>query len=249
MGGEPYRIMALSPYVGNKKATSSVILYVMMHIFSHFCFWLTSIILYVTLHFIGMERYTLNLWGGLVMALVAIVFILLINLFMRGFKHGFVVSVLGFVKRLPFAKKWAVNFSEKHTDSLRKIDEQIGDLRSNRRVAFWKSLLLEYVARFVGCIEYWIIIKVLMPDVTYFDSVMLVAFSSLFSNLMFFMPMQLGAREGGMALATGGLSMPGSYGLYTSLVTRIRECIWIVIGVILMKIGNKKVTADERGID
>jgi hypothetical protein len=110
MGGEPYRIMALSPYVGNKKATSSVILYVMMHIFSHFCFWLTSIILYVTLHFIGMERYTLNLWGGLVMALVAIVFILLINLFMRGFKHGFVVSVLGFVKRLPFAKKWAVNF-------------------------------------------------------------------------------------------------------------------------------------------
>ena len=88
-----------------------------------------------------------------------------------------------------------------------------------------------------------------MPDVTYFDSVMLVAFSSLFSNLMFFMPMQLGAREGGMALATGGLSMPGSYGLYTSLVTRIREGIWIVIGVVLMKVGNKKVNDSERGID
>ena len=38
LGGEPYRIMELTPYVGASKATSSVILYAMMHIFFAFLF-------------------------------------------------------------------------------------------------------------------------------------------------------------------------------------------------------------------
>ena len=37
------------------------------------------------------------------------------------------------------------------------------------------------------------------------------------------MPMQLGGREGGFALAVGGLSLSGAYGVYTALITRVRE--------------------------
>lgn len=72
--GEPYRIMELTPYVGASKATSSVILYVMMHIFSHFCFWFFSIFLYLALRPVDIAMGTILAVVGAV-SLLAIYFL------------------------------------------------------------------------------------------------------------------------------------------------------------------------------
>ena len=50
--------------------------------------------------------------------------------------------------------------------------------------------------------------------------------------------MQLGAREGGFAISTGGLAIQSAFGVYMGLITRIRELVWIIIGILLMKVGN-----------
>ena len=233
MGGEPYRIMELTPYVGASKATSSVILYVMMHIFSHFCFWFSSIFLYIAL-------YKVDFAMGVLLTVIGTFCLVVIYFFTRGYRKGMAVKTLKFLKRLPFVKNWASHFYERQEETLRKIDEQIAELHKQRKETFYMSLGLEFCARIMTCLEIFFILKILTYDVSFPACILIMAFSSLFSNLMFFSPMQLGAREGGLALAVGSLSIPGAFGVYTGLITRVRELIWISIGMFLMKVGNKK---------
>ncbi len=242
MGGEPYRILELSPYVGKTKAVSSVILYVMMHIFSHFCFWLFAVLLYVVLHFIVPGTYYMDWWISFAFIALSVVLVLVCYLFMRGYRYGMIVKLFRFFEKIPFLKTKIKHFVEKHQETFVMIDKQIGELHGARRRTFWGSLSLEFIARLLSCLEYWFIFGILMSGISYWDSVLIVAFSSLFSNIIFFLPMQLGSKEGGVVLAARSLSIPGSYGLFTALITRLREIIWAVIGIALMKVGNNSET-------
>jgi uncharacterized membrane protein YbhN (UPF0104 family) len=233
MGGEPYRIMELTPYVGVGRATSSVILYVMMHIFSHFLFWLSAVALYVLLFHVNWEM-------GILLGIITLFCLLLGVIFVKGYRHGMAVACMRIAGKIPFVRKHAIRFTEKHRKQLEEIDQHIVLLHRQRKTTFYSALTFEYLSRVVSCGEIWLILNVLTTNVSFLDCFLILAFSSLIANLLFFMPMQLGGREGGLALAVGSLSLSGAYGVYTSLITRVRELVWVMIGLALMKVGNKK---------
>lgn len=234
LGGEPYRIMELTPYLGAAKATSSVILYAMMHIFSHFCFWSFSIILYLFLYGRDMSA------GMAVFMVLCTVFCALgIYFFLKGYKDGLAMKALRGLAHIPGLGKRLHRFIDAKEESIRKVDSQIAALHAQRRSTFYLSLFLEFAVRVAGCLEIQFILWILTDHVSFWDCVLLQAFTSLFANLFFFIPMGVGAREGGFALAVGGLSLAGAYGVYTSLIVRLRELVWTVIGLLLIKWGNK----------
>lgn len=148
------------------------------------------------------------------------------------------VKTLRLLTHIPYVKKWAVKFLSEKKETLERIDSQIAELHKQRKSTFYLSLSLEFIARVIGCLEVYFILNILTSDVSFVACVLIMAFTSLFANLFFFSPMQLGAREGGFALATGGLAISSAFGIYTGLITRVRELIWIAIGVLLMKVGN-----------
>ena len=244
LGGEPYRIMELSKDIGNERATSSVILYAMMHMFAHFWFWFTSVFLYLALVAIG----DLPLNGAIAIALGAVVVlsVLAFYFFSKGYRNGLVVKAIRWIGKIPGLKKWSKRFQEKHGDSLSKIDEQIAALHKQDKRAFYSSLVLEYVSRIVQSTEVLFMLLLFGVDcgggfsgimLTFLHSILIVAFTTFFANLIGFLPMQLGVQEGGFVLSIAALGLSAALGIFVSVICRVREIIWILIGLILMKIN------------
>ena len=232
MGGEPYRVMSLSPHIGAERASSSVILYAMTHIFSHFLFWLLSVALYLITE-------PLNAFIGILLTLVTAFCLLGVWFFLKGYRKGIAVSVMNLLKRLPGISRWAKGFVEKHQEQLTTVDKQIAALHRQNKRTFVSAVLLELSCRIVSSLEIMFVLLVLMPDVDFVQCVLMLAFTSLFANMLFFMPLQLGGREGGFLMSTAGLAMSASAGIFVALIVRLRELIWTAIGLLLIKLERK----------
>lgn len=233
-GGAPYRIMELSSYIGMNRAMSSTVLYSMMHIFSHFCLWVTAAILFPIIYF---ERTTILIWAFI--AILLAVSALVAYFFYRGYKNGMIVKCSRLLMKIPFLRNAVRNFFEKNQENMEQIDRNIAYLHE-RPKAFYSSLGSEYLARVINSLEFYFILLALGVDVSFWDGLFVLAFSSLIGNMLFFFPMQLGAREGGLAAVLGIIGKAsGGVGIYTSIFTRIRELFWIAVGVAFVKFGNK----------
>ena len=215
LGGEPYRVWVLKPKMGAERATQGVVLYSMMHIASHFLFWILAA-------FVALATATLTrgedrigwdetLWVSALMLVCALLLLLFWRLYRRGIA-------------LKFMSRW-VHWS--------LLDPSL--LPSGR---FIRALLFELASRLVNVVEYWLVMQALgYPGFGYSEALLVVAFSSLLSNVLFFSPLQVGTREGGILLALqyllSGQLLPVA--LTLSFATRIREFCWIAVGLAIMK--------------
>ena len=233
MGGEPYRIMSLSPKIGGQKASSSVILFVMTHIYSHFWFWLLSVPLYLFTQKMTPITYIL-------LPIIAAVALLAIWFFQRGYRKGIAVTGMKLLSHFPMVKKWAQPYVERNKDKLAEVDAQIAALHNQNPRTFVAAVLLELGCRLFSTLEIYFILLVIMPEVTIPQCVLIYAFTTLFANMLFFMPLQLGGREGGFLMSTEGLSLSAQAGIFVALLVRVRELIWTAVGLALIKFDKRE---------
>lgn len=242
LGGEPYRIMELSKNISQEHATSSVILYAMMHFLAHFWLWFTSIFIYVVLAIYGNLPLTVPLC--VVLAIIGAFCLAAFYLFYKGYRNGFVVRVIKWIGKIPGLKGWSSRFLERHTETLQHIDQQIAALHKQEKRAFYASFLLEYLARIVQSLEIMFMLLLFDVDnggglsgllITFLHSILILSFTTLFANMIGFLPMQLGVQEGGFVISIAVLGLSAALGIFVSIICRVREIIWIFIGIMLMK--------------
>jgi hypothetical protein len=188
----------------------------------------------------------LNLPIAILLSLVAAFCIAGIYLFLKGYKNGMVVKFVNFVKKIPGCKRWAANFAEKNADDLKKIDEQIAALHKQNKKYFFISFLLEYLGRILQSFEIFFMLMLFADGqagiMLFIQSLIILAFTSLFANMLFFIPLQIGGREGGFAMVVSNLGMTMQVSMSISIISRVREIFWTALGLILMKFGNKTIT-------
>ena len=244
LGGKaPVSFWRLSKDIDKEHATSSVILYAMMHFFAHFWFWFISIFIYLALVLAG--DLPINTFIGTVLGMIVAFCLLAFYLFSKGYRNGLVKYVLGLVSKLPGLKRWTLRFWARHSEAIENIDKQIVSLHGQDKQAFYKSLVLEYLSRVVQSSEVLFMLLLFGIDngggfygitITYLHAILIVAFTTLFANLIGFLPMQLGVQEGGFVLSIAALGLSAALGIFVSIICRVREIIWIVVGILLMRL-------------
>jgi len=100
MGGEPYRIAALTPYLGTRRAAGSVIVHRMLHSLAYVLVWLTAL----GLGFVMLPRGTAP---TVVVVLTATVLAGLIALLLFGHRSGVLERVLDGMHRVPVVRRLA----------------------------------------------------------------------------------------------------------------------------------------------
>ena len=233
IGGEPYRIMELKPHIGVNKAVSTTLTFSVMHIFSHMLFLFTGTILYFILGCDG------GVAGTVLVALTAVWLAFVIFMILMSGRHRVVYSTVHLLSKIPKLGKIFANLLEKNRETVRDIDSSMMEFHT-RKKDFRNTTLLEFSARVLEASEFFFLLRIFGADVNFFESYVAVACASFLGNLLFLIPMQVGSREFGMALALGWAGVDPSFGVTASLLARIRGLIYISVGVALLLFKSKK---------
>ncbi len=231
VGGEFYRIMEMKPALGTEKAVASTLTFTVMNAFSHVMFWFTGALLYF---FSGCPGSWLVTAGMILMALACGAGVVM---FFRYCKRGLVVSVMTLLGKLPLVGGKIVALMEKKSEQFEDIDRDM-EAFYRRHGDFWMTTLVEYAARLLEAVEFWLIFLALDLNVPYIYCVVALSCASLVGNLLAFIPMQIGTREMGLALALSWVGLASPMSLTASIMSRIREIIYTAAGTLMMLVRN-----------
>jgi len=226
IGGEPFKVGAFAPWLGPRQATGTVLTYYMLSALSNMLTWLVAILAVLVL-----VRPAAPV--ALALAAVAAVLALLFLFVFSRHREGIFGLLLATLTRLPLLRR-AARALEGRRDTLTQLDEQIAGFyhRSPRR--FFAALGVDFAGRAFGMLEYYLIARSVGTPVDYPHAFLMGSFLVLSLNLLFFVPFDLGSREGGTGLIFEILGLPSSLGIYAGVVTRLRWAVWIAIGLGLL---------------
>ena len=126
----------------------------------------------------------------------------------------------------PFGKKMDVFLNK-----LEIVDQGISSYYKQdiRRAII--SVSYAFIGWVIGIAELYVTLYFLGYNLSLTDLWLIEALAQLIRNASFFIPLSIGAQEGGLLLIFTALGMPGTLGITVSFVRRIKELLWVCLGL------------------
>jgi uncharacterized protein (TIRG00374 family) len=117
-------------------------------------------------------------------------------------------------------------------EGLGRVDRALAGfyLRQPRRLGL--SVAFHFLAWLLGALETWMILSFLGTPVSLATATVIEAFGMGIRFATFLIPSSLGALEGGYAATFAALGLGATRGVTFSLVRRVREIVWIGVGLV-----------------
>jgi uncharacterized protein (TIRG00374 family) len=225
IGGEPYKIVAASQWMGTANATASALNFRLVHMQAHALIFLTGVVL----AFIWLPRTAIGLP---ILILMAVVLVGLNALLFALHREGMVERLFNLANRIPLVCRLVVRLEPKRA-ALIEVDRQLIAFHSAHTARYYGSLAAEYGARVFSMLEFYIIARAMGTPVGFGTAFLIGGFSSLIVNMFFFMPFNVGSKEGGLFAIFAALGLPPRLGVAAAVLSRLREISWIAIGLLL----------------
>ena len=236
VGGEPFKMAAVAPWLGLRRAAGAVVIYQMLHTLGMLLSYVTA----VALGFALLPR-TPAILASMTLALVVLAALVL--LLLTGHRHGGLERLLDLLHRIPLLARVARRLEPRRA-TLAEMDAQITDFYHRRPRRLFQALLLEYLSRSIFMFEYVLIALGVGLNMTFAQAYVIGGLTSLVQNVIFVVPFEVGTKEGSLYLVFQLLGLDPALGVYTAIVSRLRDLAWIGGGLGLVWLSGRR--APER---
>lgn len=243
LGGEPYKAAAVSGAVGARRAAGSIVAYNVVHTLSHVSIWLVAIAgAFLLLPRSPILTAALAVAGAALLVLLALLF--------SARRTGLLVPLLAVLRRIPFTGRLRAAVEARRT-ALTEVDAHIMDFFRARPGRFALALGVDMLGRAFSFLEFWLLFRAVGQPEPLWTAYVLGALSTLILNVLFFVPFEMGSRDGGMYLLFHLFGLDPALAVFTVIVNRLREVAWIGTGLGLIALSAWRAsrrTAPERAV-
>lgn len=122
---------------------------------------------------------------------------------------------------------------------IKRIDGAIIDFYYNKKRSFLLSIWWHLLARIIATFDAMFILYFMGIKIDLLTAFFIQSISVLINLVFMFIPLQVGAAEGGHYALFSSINRDPIDGVEFSLIRRLRGVIWIAIGLVIMATGRK----------